>query len=51
MRPVWALYASTPTEILQRLVSLNILWNFDFPGKVMMKRAIITVVVSSVGDR
>jgi hypothetical protein len=51
VRAVWDLYASTLVAIWQRLVSLNISWDFDVPGKVIMTRGIFTVVVPSAGDR
>jgi hypothetical protein len=37
--------------IWQRLVTLNILWDFDILGKVIMKRGMFTVVVPSAGVR
>jgi hypothetical protein len=41
----------TPLPWLQRLLSLNISWDFDDLGKVMRKRGRITVDVPSAGDR
>jgi hypothetical protein len=35
MRPVWALYPSMLTAIWQRIISLNISWNFDVLHKVI----------------
>jgi hypothetical protein len=51
VRPVWALYTSTLIAIWQRLVSLNISWDFDVLGEVVRKRGIFTVVVPPAGDR
>jgi hypothetical protein len=51
VRAVWVLYASTLIAIWQRLVSLNISWDFGFLGKNIRKRGMFTVVVSSAGDR
>jgi hypothetical protein len=45
------LYASTLIAVWQRLVSLNISWDFDVLGKVIGKRGMFAVVVSSAGDR
>jgi hypothetical protein len=39
------LYTSTLIAIWQRLISLNISWDFDIPGKVIRKRGMFTVVV------
>jgi hypothetical protein len=47
----WSLYASTLILIWQRLVSLNISWDFDVLGKVIRKRGMFTLVVRSAGDR
>jgi hypothetical protein len=51
MRPVWALYTSTLIAVWQRLVSLNISWDFDILGKVIRKRGMFIVVVLSAGDQ
>jgi hypothetical protein len=51
VRPVWALYASTLIAIWQRLVSLNISWDFDVLGKVIRKRGMFIMSVPSAGDR
>jgi hypothetical protein len=45
------LYASILIATWQRLVSLNISWDFDVLGKVKRKREVFTVVVPSAGDR
>jgi hypothetical protein len=51
VRPVWALYASTLIAIWQRLFSFNITWDFVVLGKVVRKRGLFTMVVSSAGER
>jgi hypothetical protein len=45
------LYASTLIAAWQRLVSLNIPWDFAALGKVTGKRRMFTLVVPSAGDR
>jgi hypothetical protein len=50
MIPVWALYASTLSATWQRLVNLNISWDFDVLGKVIRKRGMFTVIVPYEGD-
>jgi hypothetical protein len=45
------LYASTLIATWQRLISLNISWDFDVLCKVIRKRGMYTVAVPSAGDR
>jgi hypothetical protein len=45
-----SLYACALVEIWQRLFSLKISWDFDILGKVIRKRGMFIVVVSSAGD-
>jgi hypothetical protein len=45
------LYGSTLIAIWQRLLSLNISWDFDVLGKDIRKRGMLTAVVPSTGVR
>jgi hypothetical protein len=45
------LYACALIAVWQRLVSLNISWDFDVLGKIMRKRERFTVDVPSAVDR
>jgi hypothetical protein len=45
------LYTSTLIALWQRLVTLNISWGFDIPGKVMRKRGRFAVDVPFAGDQ
>jgi hypothetical protein len=45
------LYASALIAIWQRILSLNISWDFDLLGKVLRKRGMFIVVVPSACDR
>jgi hypothetical protein len=51
VKRVWALYAFTLIALWQRLLSLNISWDFDVLGEVIRKRGIFTVAVPSEGER